>query len=262
MFYEQFISDELTPTKVRHVYHYTSINAFENIIKGMNADGSSICLRASNSDMKNDSAEYKLGVEFLRKIWQERYKDPKAEIEARLNKLSSNSVFSVSFTTQRDCLPMWYMYAQGGVALQFSLASLKNSIDDEDDFLMQCYYGEDKFEKGLISLESENSPIAEIRKSELMFYAPYFLKHKAYKHEHEIRRVVIRNNPEMDERYVADEHNQYLNLDIPKESLTGIVISPSDEKSVKERHVRDILKMYGYSNVRIWSSSIPFRWNR
>lgn len=95
-----------------------------------------------------------------------------------------------------------------------------------------------------------------------MFYVPYFLKHKAYKHEHEIRRVVIRNNPKTDERYVEDGHNQYLNLYIPKESLTGIVISPSDEQSVTERHVRNVLKIYGYSNVRIWPSSIPFRWDR
>lgn len=273
--FEHLISEDLTPKRLRYVYHYTSLDSFRKIVSGENNEG--VCFKASNSDALNDTSEFLTGVEFLLDIWKNCYHEPEEYLQEMKQKLDlrKSKTFVVSFSSNKDSLPMWAMYARdNGVSMKFSMRRLwdvdrenlldkpraelssleqcrgEKSVAKANLFFLKCFYGSAKFKEKLISLEKAGTVNSILLKEELMLTAPYLLKNAAYKHEKEIRCVIDFENADA-------EVNHYITF--PKRSLTGIVIGPCSNKESLKREVSDVLSSCGYRNIPIEYSTIPYR---
>lgn len=249
--FEHLISEDLTPKRLRYVYHYTSLDSFRKIVSGENKGG--VCFKASNCDALNDTSEFLTGMEFLLDIWKNCYHEPEEYLQEMKHKLDlrKSKTFVVSFSSNKDSLPMWAMYAGfNGLALKFNFKHLKRSIFREDTFFLKCFYGRDKLKRVLVNLEKENTVPSKIEMEELILFTPYLLKHPSYKHEKEIRCVIESND-------LTNEFEHYIWF--PKESLAGVVLPPTQDQESLKCEVEDILKSCGYQEVPIEFSSIPYR---
>lgn len=85
---------------------------------------------ATNLKYMNDSEEYSNGLIEVRKILNEHYEETKKTIdEAKLRELlkGHTEYYSISFSTQRDLLSQWSMYAgESGVSLKLNFENKQN----------------------------------------------------------------------------------------------------------------------------------------
>ncbi len=98
-----------------NLYHYTSTRVLNAIL-------SNGCFRASNLFYLNDKIEYRMGIEVLKKIFEN---DPIIEeyIEeiSNLNGRDWYGIYSISFSNKEDELQQWITYAkESGVCIELN----------------------------------------------------------------------------------------------------------------------------------------------
>lgn len=139
---------------MEHIYHYTSIEAFDKMLKNMKEAGSSnLKFWASNIHYMNDPHELEFIYDELIKVL------PEIEQEIGIKEFPFSSLFSmnnnqgftidflkdirdkvfnrifrsayaISFSKKKDYLPMWSLYGNngGGLCLEFDYEALKKHI--------------------------------------------------------------------------------------------------------------------------------------
>lgn len=142
-----------------HIYHYTSTDAFEKMLRGMKRENSRVLtFWASNIHYMNDPNEMSFLYDELKEVLPELenqlgikeipfsmffslgmnqqnisidlFKDIKDNVFNKIFK----SAFAISFTKQEDYLPMWALYGNNGsgLCLEFDYEALKTHFSESD----------------------------------------------------------------------------------------------------------------------------------
>ena len=115
------------------LYHYTSIQALEGIIREAPSDRG-LCFWASRYDCFGDQKEYKLGIEVIKKLLPkvERKLQPDRQIatafvwdDIKVNKMLPLP-YVISFTKRFDNDYMWANYADKGRGVVLALEDSEN----------------------------------------------------------------------------------------------------------------------------------------
>lgn len=105
------------PAKIPDLYYYTTVETMRFILQNGN-------IYATNLKYMNDSEEYSNGLSEMRKILNEQFPKTQNTIDDRaLAELieGHTEIYSISFSTQRDLLSQWSMYAgESGVSLKMN----------------------------------------------------------------------------------------------------------------------------------------------
>ncbi len=281
------------------IYHYTTAAAFLGMMQNCTSEHRYLTMWATHAMYLNDPTEYQYGKNVCRKLLQDVETELNIIEDERLSKqmysetmqgyfdtldrgfsqqpsaISQGTPYIISFSRNRDSLPMWNTYAQrgNGIAIGFDERILK--LDNRHISLKQCYYDvEDKdytkvktairMSYHMLKEESQNDPtIAYVRKIDLMLSlyteVAAYIKHQGYKDEKEIR---CRINKSEDILY--RESNgliiPYVETLIPFKSVNEIIIGPTiDQERLKHSlHMLLRTKMQNH-NVDVISSAIPYR---
>ena len=199
-------------------------------------------------------------------------------------------------STEPDSLVMWNYYVNNGnyqgYNLGFNIEKFLKTFDTEKSDIVDPFfvlYG------GVIYREKNQFEVieSEIRKIELLrdkddeyimiqliqFIDRYglFFKHSKFEHEKEYRIVI-----EIDERCLNKngfkncfgENNKkieyefttkhglvvpYLNVTFNDDALSRITVSPLTEFAIAKKSVREVFRVNGYENVKVYKSNIPIR---
>jgi len=152
------------------IYHYTSLTTFQSIIDSVFTEDSikQLILRATQIEYLNDDMEFNKGAELLTEIienYEVKNEIPQGNRKShhitvknwkeatRFGKMFS-SPFIVSFSENRDNLPMWNTYGNNGfgVALGFDkelISDLKTNQKTHNPELFRCIYNYRIFRESL-----------------------------------------------------------------------------------------------------------------
>lgn len=292
---------------MKHLFHYTSIDGLMGMLHDCTPENPYITLRATHSMYLNDTSEYKFGWEICKKALVDVENELEVKEECRLSnkyfceerlkdKETMDYVYStiphtidlgmpylISLSKNRDCLPMWNTYANGGqgIALGFNKSKLQLRGGFE---IKDCCYANvtdtefvERYKRIMNHWRSryknreriENSNLAELisgtdhlaLRDNLLF-----IKHNAYSYESEIRCVVTRDREnELNDSIKYRSNNKliipYIERKIDVNILEQIVIGPCADK---ERMKASLLmfikdKIKDYDRIDIEDSDIPFR---
>lgn len=291
--YEELLllSDKLTskeiPTKI---YHYTSMEALFNGILCRDNSESKICLRASNVLYLNDPKEIQLGLSYFENLFDINVKD---DFNTYADKYSG--YFLTSFSSQKDYLPMWNIYARNatGIALGFNSGIIKENKKGE---ILSCLYeyneikarlddffcnkeevidnnsSDDTREKvigiiiGLLLIILLNDRedlllIDDINKKLLpIFRLIVSLKDSSYSYENEIRLLnTLRKEEEVRFYFKNNYFIPYINQYFPKYALEEIIVGPNNDMERTIYSIKTYLKHVGFEHVKVIPSKVPYR---
>ena len=139
---------------MERVYHYTTMEAFLHLIESVkdSSDKKSFVFRATNIFFMNDPQEFTFGQCVLMKVLEEIENDKNVDRELRLSSLfekykgkseeewlgqiretihnHKESPYIISFSRNKDSLPMWLNYGDKGYGVCLAFAEYhNNSID-------------------------------------------------------------------------------------------------------------------------------------
>ncbi len=254
--------------KLGSLYYYTDMNALVNGIIVPEPEASrEICLWATKWSHLNDSQENYIALGMLKEAFKNNI-----EVYDAFVKLSGDN-HSISFSKERDSLPMWSMYgAQGaGIMLELDVSELLKKYGVR---LMPCvYYDTEYFESvrnkffGLelgdefenMSNEKKTLAIAILT---IMFVGT--LKNSAFKYENEVRIVGIGNSYFYDgtrsEQFRVKNGVlvPYIKEYLPKSCLKAVWLGPTADKDLSLDALRSYLDRHNIE-VEVKCSEIPYR---
>lgn len=293
---EQDLYDELlqlsidltTKTIQPKIYHYTSMEAlFNGILCKCNSE-SRICLRASNVLYMNDPNEIQFGLSYFEKLFDNDIKD---DFNTYAEKCSN--YFLTSFSSHKDYLPMWNIYAHNatGIALGFNSNVIKGNKNGE---FLSCLYGYEKLKSilekyvsnkkelkenindntkelaiGIIIIlffillkyGKEKSFIDDISEKLLpILRLIVSLKDQSYSYEQEVRLLSVSENVEEVKFYFKNNYFiPYINQYFPKEALEEIIVGPNNDMERTIYSIKTYLKHIGFEHVKVIPSKVPYR---
>lgn len=294
-------------------YHYTSTEAFLRIMDDV--DDKSLKFHASDVFYLNDPSEMRFGYEvimnFIPKIEKELDVDERIKLSKLWDrdktytnkewnnihlKMIEDSIYSpyiISFSRNRESLPMWRMYGNNGtgVALGFDLRlyaiERKNvngtSLLDLTHFDYKKIYSVDveygkilKFGYPYINAkhfyfeylksvkeETDIEMIAQMQLrtiSKIILGAAPYLKHDAYSDEKESR-LVNSCHSSNDIKFKTNSAGRlipYIEVEIPKAYLKEIMIGPCCNYDSMKRCIDIRLSQKGFKEYEITHSKIPY----
>lgn len=287
------------------LYHYTSIKGIKNILKTKT-------LWFSEYLYLNDSSEGEYVYSLLKEVL-EKYKksDPvfskfKDEVISFIiekqrgtfvdfrngnykyeSRTTMTKFFICSFSSKKDCLPMWNYYSKSdkhfGYNLQFDLVNFKSNLKDyisndlANKATFRIYKVLYKKSKQIALLKTAidffyNKWIEGYHEYVLNYFGQYlyslrfFMKHEAFEAEKEIRFVIQMDEECFNEKCINkiikyrqnDDYNiAYLEIPFEKECVKNIMSSPL---TIDTSKIKCILDKSGYKNISIMKSSIPLRY--
>lgn len=266
------------PENLSTLYQYTSIEALLNgIIVNNPNEGKEICLWASNCEYMNDPDEVKMGRKFAEKIFrcsQDDFKKSLLKTEENIRE----KLFITSFSSTKDCLPMWRMYGNNcyGISLGFDV---KTILDMYKSLICQCVYIDDKHKKDLNKLfndvvhadcNTQNDFKQVLEKMVLsifdgitsfitMFvYAMFLAKNPYYSYEKECRLFFLAEE-KIEFRHRNNLIIPYIKNYLPKSALKEIWIGPANDMDRVAKSLKKYLDYMGFGHVVIKKSRIPYR---
>lgn len=248
-----------------NLYHYTDINA---LIKILGKDR--IVLWATNITYLNDSHELTEGIEVISEVHKE-----------LLHPGAFRSYYITSFSSNKDSLSMWGMYAANGYgfALGFDFDELSNKYP----ILTRCIYGKENVKESFtnthtliqsgtmvnfatcepskMSKENEQANRKALAENNIIVTC-LSAKNEAYLHEAEMRGVIYCN--ECSRIYFRTRNGYivpYIEVELPKSALKEIIIGPTDNSDLKELSILHFLQINGYNlnEIKVTRSKIPYR---
>ena len=290
--YEELLQlsiDLMTKAIPSMIYHYTSMEALFNVILCRGNDESKICLRACNALYMNDPNEIQFGFSFLGKSDNS---DNLKENDCNVYIEMSSHCFLTSFSSQRDYLPMWNIYARNatGIALGFNSDIIKKHKETE---LLSCLYDHDILKSILDKYDDENikekntdnltavaigillfclflpilsekdkKPLIDCINSTLspIFTLAVSLKNSSYSYEQEVRLLSVADKEEDVQFYFKNNYFiPYINHYFPKEALEEIIVGPNNDMGRTIYSIKTYLKYIGFEHVKVIPSNVPYR---
>lgn len=249
------------------LYYYTDIDALLNgIIVKDPKENKEICLWATRCTHLNDKNELMEGIEQMKKI-------VKPHVVEKLNEAVKVG-HTISFSRQRDSLPMWSMYGRNGtgVMLSFDVEVLAEKYfnrlqpcvyvgteydNDVFDNIYKRDWGEE-FKNANNKMKSDVSicmafQYIMLRKNRTFEYEdecriigigfPYFMKEKD-------REVLYRNKNGIIVPYIEEF--------FPKEALKEVMLGPNLDPELSKATLEEFLNSRGF-NVEVKMSKVPYR---
>lgn len=250
------------------VYYYTDINAFLNgIIVNSPKENKEICLWATKWSHFNDPSELKAGLELFTSNMDKLTKDC-------FQKMVDNN-HSISFSLQKDYLPMWYMYGHygNGIMLEFDRQKL---FDKYNYRFLPCLYKDSTFFDDIISkfinfeyIDNFSALTQEEKVYMISLHTSLLIsiiKNDYYQYENEVRIVGIGNKMGFDQedkteffRVRNGEPIPYVKEYFSKDFLKSVWLGPSTQNKVLSKEtIQSFLKSRGF-DVDVVCSPIPFR---
>ena len=249
------------------LYYYTDIDALLNgIIVKDPKENKEICLWATRCTHLNDKNELMEGIEQMKKI-------VKPHVVEKLNEAVKVG-HTISFSRQRDSLPMWSMYGRNGtgVMLSFDVEVLAKKYfnrlqpcvyvgteydNDVFDNIYKRDWGEE-FKNADNKMKSDVSicmafQYIMLRKNRTFEYEdecriigigfPYFMKEKD-------REVLYRNKNGIIVPYIEEF--------FPKDALKEVMLGPNTDPELSKATLEEFLNSRGF-NVEVKMSKVPYR---
>lgn len=301
-------------TRMEKVWHYTTLNSFQAMLNNSIERGkegkpklSKFIFWASNVIAMNDPTEYKYGYElFIKNLLPQIEKELKIKDGLKLSQIWNNhwetkenpekwhdvmiqnnsemqqSAFVISFSKQKDFLPMWNVYASmgNGISLGFNNYEWRFKSNSEVEVLSRLHtsdvtYGEyGELPNKVISelYQKYYQEVSKIRDSQKRFnymvqqlsafsvIATSYIKHKAYQYENESRLIKFKND-DKDVKYRCNDKGHiipYIEVPVEKEFLLEIVIGPCADFESTQCLLKSELLPLGI-DVEISKSDVPYR---
>ena len=279
------------------LYHYTTMNAFYNMLEhSLRYDKDDIypkyiTLWATHYAYQNDPSECQLFFEGLKNSVLDYTKKNGIELDDKDKKFLQHldcdlHIYTISFSKHADDLTMWRGYGQNGdgISLGFDFSKLPSTLPMVGGDCKELKYRSDSDPTYLLYDEIKKCKYVDVNKISIaekacdmtlrnIFdkgqkwtgvkqalingdYAPIY-KHKKYEAEGEYRIVTCRIIPKY--RFVDNKLIPYVEIDVPIECLTGIVVGPCNSSSQVVMSINSFLWTKGIGHVNVVSSTIPFR---
>lgn len=244
-----------------YIYHYTDVNALINILAK-----DKIILRATNILYLNDPHELIEGITAINSIQN-----------LSILPAAFRSYYITSFSSCKDNLSMWGMYAANGngCALIFDY----NELAEGYEIMIKCTYGKDDIEQrfnnffnliqtGLFtSFGSKPSKEDEEQNRNTLTINNVITtclgsKNAAYSYENETRGVIYCNDSKRVQFRIRNGYIiPYIEVSLSKKALKGIVIGPTNNTYLKEQSILHFLQINGYNleDIQLVKSNIPYR---
>jgi hypothetical protein len=273
-------TDKNRANKPERIFHYTSFDVLESILRTQT-------LRASNASYLNDKRELIHAFEAAQQALSTKKSTGINEkwinaFSAVLGELESNGLgerYITCFCKASDSLTMWRGYAQHkqGVSIGFKTRRLESWAKAFRPDFTDVIYGnvstaskvKNFLMKSVEDLVEWEKMIGEFTEVELQYEAnkivkrmlPRF-KHWGFRDEREFRAIFERKDEDKQGMMVRtasvvpfiEVKNE--NAALPIES---IMIGPSPDGEFTQKSVEALLKMYGFSKVKVALSAVPFR---
>lgn len=289
------------------IYHYTSVDAFQSIMKSYRSseDKENLVFWASNILSMNDPTEMQMGFNAIMKYLPRIEDELKVVQTKRLSRLtkdyqiselteqdseqifrekSFNPMFApyvLSFSKEKESIPMWYMYGKGGhgINLYFDEKEINNT---KDLLLVDINYHEDivgssyistiknvitkQYKNYLEKVDGINSSysillekIITIRRICSML-SPFF-KNRLFDYENECRVIVYFPTRKINYRYSSKGFLvPYIEQPIPIKSLRAIGLGPCSNLYGLRQKIRMELDLSILNNeIEIYDSNVPLR---
>lgn len=257
------------------LYHYTSMNTFFEIMKGVESFESDVKFWASHVSFMNDPGEYMYLIREIGEMLREHELFAESDglfyladslrwdIQTLDNVSGQPAVFSLS--EKRDELTMWQVYGQGGrgIAIGFDRGELLSI--GEDWQLYQCQYLSRDNVRKIIDIDEVRSCFggdedgnarADLVALNQVIANRILVKHPAFIHEGEWR---LSKNDHLNYKY--RERNgliiPYLELKLKAYSIREIWIGPTAYPNLSEKSMMMFLHSLQI-NYSLYKSSIPY----
>jgi hypothetical protein len=270
--------------------HYTSQRGLLGII-------SNEVLWATNIKFLNDEHEFQHALDLIREIiptstitpGMKEHDAHKAYVEKlstrlqRLNDHKTESIFTLSFSSEIDLLSQWrgYCVDNNGYCLGFDVDAIfkKAEANYDDVHLLDCVYAKEEKEAKLRALlneywekyrksdeEKQKEAVLDELAKDVMLLASHY-KHPSFSEEKERRIVVVLNwdsSTDLKFREGSFSLVPFIELEAPISSLKRICIGPSVNKQLTQRSLEMFLeKIQGFpfflSEIRVDCSETPYR---
>ena len=224
------------------LYHYTSLENLPKIISN-----GEITFRATNVRYLNDPNELLLS-----------YKWRNTSVKKHFDK-EWKKTFVISFSNEIAKIPIWSMYADNGrgVALGFNPNLLPNTIPSPFSFSKSFYFDDEEgaylceyIEKNWKSLKKDTNTILQCVSS---------IKSNAYEYEKESRLIFQSLPTNIKYAYKSNFIFSYIDVKIPTNSLSKIVVGANNDCELVENSIREYLYENGLK-VNVGHSNIKTRW--
>jgi hypothetical protein len=280
------------------LYHYTSLNTFNEIIKSSEDD--SIELRATHIEYLNDLSEYKIAITTLLEMLIAHESSLDGEELKGFSKLSDIKSldpivmqwremppFISAFSEDSDSLPMWNTYANKslGIAIGFDRKKLSDQLKKENINLIKCIYDVEKVKNQL------NENIKEFYNSFRMVSdegvglymgqkSPIYdsirmlssiTKDSSFSYENEWRAILKKKYDDPNLKFYANNEflKMYHSFNIFKSSIKEIIIGPCLDFELVKKSIFMLLKQKNFdpdffkstdpNKVNIKRSNCPYR---
>lgn len=270
----QELANLISKSPGRVVYHYTNAPA----LIGMLESGR---IWATHVSRMNDVMEYEIGVTFVTQSVGAILDRPSGELVGKaISRLKSVDTYIACYSAARNRLSQWRAYAGTGTGYSIGLktsemattdgrmpllekvlyhrdvaeAVLLRLLDRVDEFLSRNDFGEVEVGYLLGMLESTFNNVACI------------VKHSGFEEEAEYRHIYQPSTSalSLDTKYRSGRFGltPYVELEFLQEKrlpIESITIGPCRDPRSEEKSLGMMLAKYGYGNVEIRMSGIPFR---
>ncbi len=275
------------------VYHYTSVDAFEKMLREMKKrESNELTFWASNIHYMNDPNEMSFLYEELIKELPGLEKDLDIkdmpfsiflsmrdehqafsidflkDIKDSVFNGIFKSAFAVSFTKNKDYLPMWSLYGGGGsgLCLEFRYDALKEHFSDKEkyayttDLLEMHYYIRElevwpkiaafyKYYHDQLALAEEGKdPLSLCRSfiSRVLLEMSPSLKHESYAYEKEVRlfyKMILPGDADdiMAKATIEPVNKKYKQLGMPKVRVRNGILIPYMELSIPIEFISKVI---------------------
>lgn len=249
------------------LYYYTDIDALLNgIIVKDPKENKEICLWATRCTHLNDKNELMEGIEQMKKI-------VKYRIFKKLNETVKKS-HTISFSRQRDSLPMWSMYGRNGTGVMLSF-DVEVLADKYFNRLQPCIYVgteyDDNVFENICKMEwGDDFNSADDKMKSFVFICmalQYIMlrKNRTFEYEDECRIIGIgcsHYRTEKDREVLFRNKNgiivPYIEEFFPKEALREVMLGPNTDPELSKATLEEFLNSRGF-NVDVKMSKVPYR---
>lgn len=284
-----------------NIYHYTSIETLHNILKTYrdSKEKNYLVFWASSIYALNDPLEMISAKDVIGRIIKgieeeldvqqadrisTQFKETEVYKTAYERTFARNGyIFVMSFSSNKDTLPMWSMYAKNGkgVCLCFDKKALLKHFEEDKESetrIIDVSYGLNKIEQSTLDLlkatylhylkELKQDTITD--KESIKYCYLYILlrqlapmyKDCAYEYEGEQRLLCTkqRDDENIDFRVSSEGYIiPYRKIKIPIETLKRIVIGPTYDYELISSNLKFAMIIYGIKGVEIEKSHVNYR---
>jgi Protein of unknown function (DUF2971) len=269
------------------LYHYTSGIGLIGVL-------TSRCIWATSIRFLNDSREYDLAVDLIRKSIQDRLQNVRSRfdealyrvLEQNIDRRTTADVYVSSFSENPDQLSQWRAYCPptGGYAIGFSGKSLATTVSSsEDRFLAKCIYEQSAQQEVIEDLicaieataeKSRRSGLAPDRVyresykllGRLLPLAAPILKDPSFREEEEWRLVCLGSSFadtllrfRMGPSTLVPYFEHSIAVEKGASPITDVVIGPTPHPELACEAVQALLASRGAQSAASRASLIPYR---